>query len=496
MKKRSSGILLHITSLPGKEGIGTLGLQARSFIDFLHSTGQSVWQILPTGPAGAGNSPYLCYSAFAGNPLMIDLELLMSDGLISDKWLTAIPRFNIRQVDFNRVEAWKMPLLRKAFENFQSRPHQLENDYYHFLQEHGWWLNDFALFMAAKEHFGGIAWQGWPDSLRFRQPEGIDAYNAKLKSDVDFHRFVQFCFFRQWHQLKSYAKQKEISILGDLPLYVGTDSADVWSNPEIFMLDDHLQPTYVGGVPPDYFSEEGQLWGNPLFDWSALKKSDYHWWIARIHFNLRMFDRVRIDHFRGLESFWAVEAGAVNAKQGKWLKANGDEMLRILQQQLGELPLVAEDLGIITPEVDQLRNQFNLPGMRVLQFAFASDAANTHLPHNFENNTIVYTGTHDNDTTWSWLQLLPAKEKQLAISYLKPFNRKPVGALIEMAWASAAREAIIPLQDLLELGAEARMNIPGFASGNWGWRMRWSQIRGRHQKFLKEITARYNRLRS
>ncbi len=496
MEKRRSGILLHITSLPGREGIGTLGVHARNFIDFLHDTGQSVWQILPVGPVGAGNSPYLCYSAFAGNPLLIDLEMMMADGLITDKWMQGIPRFNIRQVDFAKVEAWKVPLLRKAFDTFSTDPNHLQPEYIRFLEEHGWWLNDYALFMAAKNHFGGIPWQGWPDTLKFREPEGMEFYREKLKHEIDFNRFVQFCFFRQWHLLRDFAGKKGIQILGDLPLYVGTDSADVWSNTGIFMLDKDLYPTHVGGVPPDYFSNEGQLWGNPVFDWQALASTGYHWWIARIHFNLRMFDRVRIDHFRGLESFWAVEAGASTAIDGTWLEAGGREMLKLLQNQLGSLPLVAEDLGIITPEVDRLRIDFNLPGMRVLQFAFSSDATNTHLPHNFENSTIVYTGTHDNDTTWSWIQLLSKKEKEVVMSYLKPYDRKPTLALIEMAWASAAQESIIPLQDLLELGAEARMNIPGFAQGNWGWRMRWTQIRGRHLKFLRMITERYNRLRS
>ncbi len=496
MEKRRSGILLHITSLPGKEGIGTLGSQARSFIDFLHNTGQSVWQILPVGPVGAENSPYLCYSAFAGNPMLIDLELLMADGLLTDNWMVGIPRFNVRQIDFAKVESWKIPLLRKAFHAFVSRPNHLQLDYNRFLEEHGWWLNDYAMFMAAKSHFGGISWQGWPDDLKYREPEGLDKYRNKLKTEIEFIQFVQFCFFRQWDLLRNYAGQKGIQILGDLPLYVGADSADVWSNTKIFLLGKNLHPTHVGGVPPDYFSAEGQLWGNPVFNWQALKETGYHWWIARMHFNLRMFDRVRIDHFRGLESFWAVEAGASNAMEGVWMKAGGREMLKLLMNQLGYLPLVAEDLGIITPEVDQLRNEFNLPGMRVLQFAFSSDATNTHLPHNFENSTIVYTGTHDNDTTWSWIQLLSRKEKDIALAYLKPYDRRPALALIEMAWASAAVEAIIPLQDLLELGAEARMNIPGFARGNWGWRMRWTQIRGRHLKFLKELTARYNRLRT
>ncbi|GAP70934.1 4-alpha-glucanotransferase [Bacteroidales bacterium 6E] len=493
MKHRISGILLHITSLPSKEGIGTLGVHAMKWIDFLKQSRQTVWQILPLGPVGYAHSPYLCYSAFAGNPLLIDLESLLKEGLIQETHLKGTPRFDIRQVEFDRIEKWKAPLLRKAFQQFRAAKNQFANDYHRFLDENGWWVNDYSLFMSAKFHFGGISWQGWPDELKFRTPEGMEKYRIKLADEIEYRLFEQFIFFRQWSQIHDYAKKQGIRIFGDMPLYVAGDSADVWANTEIFMLDEKLEPTHIGGVPPDYFSETGQLWGNPVYDWDALKKQNYHWWMARIHFNLRMFDLVRIDHFRGLESFWAIPAGSENAISGEWLPAYGHEMLSLLKSQIGDLPLIAEDLGIITPEVDKLRASFNLPGMKVLQFAFTTGPDNDYLPHNYDRNYLVYTGTHDNDTSWAWLHAAGKEEKRRALDYLKPFNRKPVDALIEMAWASVAYMAFIPLQDLLGLGAEARMNIPGLASGNWGWRFRWDQIRGRHQKFLVEINQKYNR---
>ncbi len=494
MNARRSGILLHITSLPGKEGIGTLGDQACKFIDLLADTSQRVWQILPLGPVGYGNSPYLCYSAFAGNPLLIDLFSLKDDGLLEEKDLASMPRFDIRQVEFDRVERWKMSRLKKACTNLTSNPgSSLCSGYGEFLDRHGWWLSDYALFMAARAHFGHITWHGWPDGLKFREQETLDHYREKLHEEIEFHRVMQFLFFSQWQKIRNYASRKGVSIIGDMPLYVGGDSADVWANTDIFRLDGNLFPTHVGGVPPDYFSETGQLWGNPVFDWDRLKEKGYHWWIARIHFSLQMYDSVRIDHFRGLESYWAVPAGEETAINGEWVPAFGSEMLALLREQIGDLPLIAEDLGLITPEVDALRRAFNLPGMKVLQFAFGSDPKNEHLLHNYDTNCLVYTGTHDNDTTWGWLHSLSREEKKPVFSFLKMYDRRPVWALIEMAWSSVAQQAIVPLQDLLELGAEARMNIPGYADGNWGWRFRWDQVRGKHRRFLKEMTARYNR---
>jgi 4-alpha-glucanotransferase len=494
MRNRTSGILLHITSLPGREGIGTLGKNACKWIDFIRETNQRIWQILPLGPVGFANSPYNCFSAFAGNPLMIDLQLLAEEDLLSEKNLMGIPRFDTRNANFQAIEKWKTPLLRKACKNYyETRYDRYAGEYERYLDENGWWLNDYALFMAARTHFGNIPWQSWPDALKYRSGEGMAKYRQKLAPDIDYHIFLQFVFFRQWKRLHDYAKSSGIQILGDMPLYVGADSADVWANTDIFRLDSQLMPTTIAGVPPDYFSETGQLWGNPVFNWEKLREQEYHWWMARIHFNLRMFDLVRIDHFRGLESFWSVPATAENAINGEWLPAGGHEILRLLRSQIGELPLIAEDLGIITPEVEQLRQTFDLPGMKVLQFAFTSDEKNEHLPHNYDTNCLAYTGTHDNDTTWGWLKSAGMEERKMALSYLRMFNRKPAWAMIELAWSSVAKTAIVPLQDLLELGAESRMNIPGVSDGNWGWRFRWEQLRGRHRRFLSEITKRYNR---
>lgn len=493
MNKRSSGILLHVTSLPGREGIGTLGNEAFAWIDLLQETGQRLWQILPLGPAGYGNSPYQCYSAFAGNPLLIDLFMLQEEGLLEEADLQRIPAFDQRQVEFDKIEKWKFPLLRKAFQQFIGETgKKFNHDYERFLDENNWWLADYALFAAAKAHFN-TEWMRWPHPLKFRQPDALVQYRTELSGEIAFRKFLEFCFFRQWKRVKEYAGKRGVHIVGDIPLYVSTDSADVWANPSIFQLDEELNPIRVGGVPPDYFSKSGQLWGNPVFDWERLKADDYSWWIARIHFNLRLFDFVRIDHFRGLESFWSVPADEKTAENGAWVPAHGRAVLKLLRKQIGKLPLVAEDLGLITPEVEKLRDDFNLPGMKVLHFAFLSDEKNEHLPHNYTNNCIVYTGTHDNDTTWAWLHAAEKAEKKRAASYLQHFHRKPAWGLIEMAWASTAVWALTPLQDLLELGAEARMNIPGLANGNWGWRFRTKQLHKKQKRFLSAITKKYNR---
>lgn len=494
MNKRSSGILLHLTSLPGREGIGTMGKNAFAWIDFLRETGQQLWQILPLGPVAYGNCPYQCFSAFAGNPLLIDLHQLEEAGLHQGKELQNIPRFDIRQVDFDKVTRWKMPLLKKAFLRFRDgERRRFEGEYARFCDEHNWWLADYALFMALREALEDKPWQQWPEDIRRREPAALVRYREKLDEACAFHCFLQFFFFRQWQALREYARQNGVRIIGDVPLYVAGDSVDVWANTGIFLLDSDLNPVKVAGVPPDYFSTTGQLWGSPVYDWESLRHQEHHWWLARIHFNLSMFDQVRIDHFRGLEAFWSVPAGEETAIHGEWVAAQGAEMLGILRKQLGDFPLIAEDLGIITPEVERLRDRFNMPGMKVLQFAFTSDESNEHLPHNYTVNSVVYTGTHDNDTAWGWLHEAPEKEKKFAMKYLKSYQWQPVWGLIEMAWASVACMAVTPLQDLLELGAEARMNIPGIAQGNWGWRFRWDQIRGKHRRFLREITGKYNR---
>ncbi len=489
---RNSGVLLHITSLPNSEGIGTLGEDAFRFIDFLEKTGQKIWQILPLGPVGYGNSPYQCYSAFAGNPMLIDLEYVAKEGLLSMEDIEVKPSFHLYKVDFIKVEEWKYPLLQKAFENFKKND-RLFNEYQRFLGEHMWWLKDYALFMAVKKHFNNVIWTEWDKDIKFREKDALDKYTSLLKDEIDFRKFIQFLFFRQWFRLKEYAHSKNVLILGDLPLYVSGDSVDVWANTEIFMLDDELNQLQMGGVPPDYFSETGQLWGNPVFNWDRLAEREFDWWLARLHFNLKLFDRVRVDHFRGLESYWSIPAGEITAIKGEWVPAKGFELLKMFKKQVGDLSLVAEDLGVITDEVEQLRDEFKLPGMKVLQFAFGSDETSHDLPHNYTPNFIAYTGTHDNNTTLGWLRSLEHEEKKMVRRYLGTTGKKAVKNAIELIWASCACTAIIPLQDLLELDEKGRLNTPGTASGNWEWRFKWWQLRNRHSYFLKDITLKYNR---
>ena len=493
MSDRKSGILLHISSLPGKHGIGTFGEDAYRFVDFLKECNQKVWQILPLGPTGYGNSPYQCYSAFAGNPMFIDLEKLVSAGVLTENELGKQPRFSIKKTRFQTVEKWKFPILKKAFCGFQQQFSLFENEYNSFLNKHAWWLNDYAFFMAAKQYFKHNSWLNWPNEIKFRKTEAIQNLQKDLSEDIEFRKFLQFMFFRQWYQLKEYANMQGVEIMGDLPLYVSTDSVDVWANTGIFLLNEKLHPKEVGGVPPDYFSENGQLWGNPVYNWTKLKKTEYHWWLARLHFNLTLFDSVRIDHFRGLESFWSVPAGEQTAINGKWVPANGFELLQKFKEQIGYLPLIAEDLGVITPEVERMRDSFRLPGMKVLQFAFLSDAANTNLPHNFLENFVVYTGTHDNNTTLGWLKNTNGFERKMVMKYLPGTSRSGVKRIMEMAWSANAKMAVMPMQDFLMLGEKARMNTPGTAKGNWEWRFKWKQVKERRKKFLKELTVKYNR---
>ena len=492
MTNRKSGILLHITSLPGQEGVGKLGKEAYAFVDFLEESGQKLWQILPLGPVGAGNSPYQCYSAFAGNPVLIDLELLLEEDLLNVADFQTLPSFKKTKVEFDKVSTWKSSMLKKAFQQFQENKFDyFRDEYYHFLDEHSWWLNDYALFISAREYFGGLHWSEWDRGIKFREPEAITNLSEKLEQQIAFEKFVQFMFFRQWHRLKRYANDKGIQIVGDVPLYVSGDSSDVWTNTDIFLLDDELNPTDVGGVPPDYFSETGQLWGNPVFNWQRLKERNYDWWMARLHFNLNMFNLVRIDHFRGLESFWSVSADEETAINGRWVSAHGYEMLSLIKSQVGVLPFIAEDLGIITPEVDILREHFNLPGMKVLQFAFTTDATNRDLPHNYERNYVVYSGTHDNNTSLGWLNAVEGEEKKLVEKYVSKENA--TRHIMEMALASVADTAILPMQDVLELDEKSRMNTPGTATGNWGWRFQWKQLKEGQKTFLKEATEKYNR---
>jgi len=490
--KRSSGILLHISSLPGDEGIGSLGKDAFQFVDFLALTKQKIWQILPLGPVGYGNSPYQCYSAFAGNPMFIDVQKLVDDRLLSKLSVTE-HHFKSKRVEFEKVEEWKMVLFREAFSGFRKHFERYKDEYYTFMSHNSWWLDDYALFRSLKSKHHETVWNTWEKNLVIRDRHTIQEAFKELHSEIDFHRFLQFIFFRQWYKLKAYANKKGIRIIGDIPLYVSYDSVDVWANQDIFLLDKNSKPTQVGGVPPDYFSETGQLWGNPVFDWERVAERDFDWWLARIHFNLRMFDQVRVDHFRGLESFWAVPIEEETAIIGEWLPAKGYELFRKLKEEMGNLEVIAEDLGVITPEVEKLRDDFGLPGMKILQFAFSDDATNENLPHNYTSNFLVYTGTHDNDTSLGWFNSIDKKERKFLHKYIAGRGKQFVENFIEQAWSSVAHTAIIPMQDFLGLDTDARMNTPGVAAGNWDWRFTWPQIRLNHRVFLKKITEKYNR---
>lgn len=492
--ERSSGVLMHLSSLPNKYGIGTLGKDAYEFVDFLAETNQRLWQILPIGPTGYGNSPYQSYSVFAGNLLFISLERLVEEGLLQDEQLQQLPEMSAQKVEYDLVLTEKSALLREAYESFKLNFDDWKEDYYTFLGEHSWWLTDYALFRALKSVDEELCWNEWPDELKKKDPHAIDMALLEQDAEVNYHRFVQFIFFRQWFQLKNYANSKGILIFGDLPLYVSMDSSDVWGNQDIFMLDQEGEMTHVGGVPPDYFSETGQYWGCPVFDWDRLAEREYDWWAARIHFNLRMFDLVRIDHFRGLESFWSIPATEETAINGEWVPAKGFEMLSLLKSQLGYLPVIAEDLGIITPEVEALRDAFELPGMKVLQFAFAGDETDVNLPHNYGTNFAVYTGTHDNDTTLGWLKEASKDERKSLKNYYKGNWSTMHHNLLESAWASVAKIAIVPMQDLLELDGKHRMNTPGTVANNWEWRMEWKMLKKTQRDFLADLTKKYNRV--
>ncbi len=494
---RQSGILLHISSLPSAFGVGDFGDEAYRFVDKLSDNGFSVWQILPLGPHGPGNSPYQAYSAYAGDVLFISPAELVKWGLLSSDDIA--PPFQVDNdvVEYETVTSWKEALIDKCWCGIMrgsDKHSQLKGEFDAFQQEHNWWLNDYALYSFFKKENGGRSWENWPHEIKKRRSDFLKLILHKNSGDLQFEKFKQFLFFKQWFRLKEYAHQKGVRIFGDLPLYVSYDSADVWSNQSLFLLDEDGKPEIVGGVPPDYFSENGQLWGNPVYNWDKLKHDEYHWWIARIYFNLHLFDLVRVDHFRGLESFWAIPASAETAKTGSWQKANGFDFLKILKSRMPDLPVIAEDLGEITRDVEDLRDYFNLPGMKVLQFAFSSDEKNIHLPHNYSTNNVVYTGTHDNNTLKGWWKSLPNADKNRVKSYCGLTNRKKITSqLIEMAWASVAEMAIVPMQDILHLDEEARMNIPGTMVQNWQWRYNKRKERKSHWTFMKQLNKKYNR---
>jgi 4-alpha-glucanotransferase len=494
---RSSGILLHPTSLPGRYGIGDLGLEAYQFVDFLARSAQQLWQILPLSPTGLGNSPYMSFSTMAGNPLLISLDVLKENGLLNEGDLLEVPDFPLEQVDFERVTAWKMPLLRKACQNFAQKANRIQQkEFEGFCRGKAGWLEDYALFMALSEAQEGAIWTDWSSELRHRQAEVLAQCRHELKGEIYLHKFLQFEFFRQWSELKRYANDQNIQIIGDLPIYVAHNSADVWSHPEIFKLDPKTgEPTEIAGVPPDYFSATGQLWGNPIYDWEQLEATNFDWWVRRIREILSHVDLIRIDHFRGLEAYWSVPAGEETAMNGKWVKAPGYALFNAIQKRLGSLPIIAEDLGTITPEVEALRDRFEFPGMKILQFAFGSDANNPYLPFNVTPNSIIYTGTHDNNTSIGWYCENASDDERLRLrQYLGCASTDTiVWDLIRLALSSVANQAIIPLQDVLSLGSDARMNTPSKGDGNWIWRYRSEALTEECSNRLREMVMIYGR---
>lgn len=469
--KRSSGILLPISSLPSPYGIGTMGKSAFEFVDFLAKANQSWWQILPVGPTSYGDSPYQSFSTFAGNPYFVDLELLCEDGLLDRSELDAIDWGDkADKVDYSKIYSNRFDVLRKAaYIGIERDKEAFEQ----FITENDSWLPDYALYMSVKKHFEMKAWTEWPDAeIRLHKPEAVGKYNEMLSSDVEFYEYIQFLFFRQWNKLLSYAHDKGIGIIGDLPIYVAMDSADVWANPECFHLDEDNYPVEVSGVPPDYFCEDGQLWGNPLYNYSKMREDGYSWWIRRIDGAAKLYDILRIDHFRGFESFWAVPAGAETAKGGRWVKGPGMDLVGRLTSWFSNVQFIAEDLGFLTPEVHQLLNDSGLPGMKVLEFAFDSREPSNYLPHTYSPNCVCYVGTHDNTPLMAWFDEADKDDVEFAVRYLGLNNEEGLcKGIIRGGMSSVSDLFIAQMQDYLELGAESRMNTPGVSAGNWQWRM-------------------------
>lgn len=493
---RKSGILLHPTSLPGPLGIGDLGPAAFAFVDFLVAAGQSHWQVMPLGPTGYGDSPYQNLSAFAGNPMLISLELLIKDGLLSADDLATMPVFPPGKVDFEALLPWKKALLKLSFDRFQggAAPH-LRQELGTFGANHHHWVNDYALFAALKEHHGGEPWNKWDAPLRRRDPAALAKASQELRAKIQFQVYLQFLFDRQWSALRAYATSHKITLIGDIPIFVAYDSADVWSNPEQYWLDEEGQLLYVAGVPPDYFSKTGQRWGNPLYRWDAMQRRGYDWWIARFRALLGRVDIVRLDHFRGFAAYWEIPAEEDTAINGRWVTGPGRALFDAVFGALGSFPIIAEDLGVITPDVEALRDGLGLPGMRILQFAFGGTQEAPYLPHNHVPNCVVYTGTHDNDTTAGWWKDASPAEHQHLSEYLghTPTQESISWDLTRLALSSTADTVLLPMQDLLSLGSDARMNTPSRPSGNWGWRLLEDALTLTLAKKLKALTLLYGR---
>ena len=488
---RESGVLMHITSLPGPYGVGTMGEQAYRFVDFLKRAGQSCWQLLPLTPTGFGDSPYQSCSAFAGNPYLIDLDLLVKQGLLQPgEPETVCWGDDITRVDYGRLYENRLTLLRRAYARFTD---QAALDA--FCLECSDWLPDFALYMALKESQDGKAWYDWPDALKRRDPEAMWQARQQYKQDIAFYCFVQYLFYSQWKTLRDYAHQNGVCLMGDVPIYVPLDSVEVWSDPELFQLDGELNPTAVAGCPPDAFSEDGQLWGNPLYRWEAMKKDSYRWWLRRLSAAENLYDRVRLDHFRGFEAYWSVPFGETTARNGKWVKGPGMEFFAVLKKHLPRLQLIAEDLGFLTPEVPALRDAAGLPGMKVLQFAFDSEEPSDYLPHKYNKSTVCYIGTHDNMTLRQWLEEAPQTTLERAKDYMGLTEQEGYAwGVIRTALGSVSDLCILQLQDVLELDGSARMNFPGTTGGNWTWRTLPDSFSDALADRLRTLTCRYGRI--
>jgi 4-alpha-glucanotransferase len=492
---RASGILFHPTSLPGPFGIGDLGPEAYAWVDFVRSSRTRLWQVLPLGPTGYGDSPYQCFSSFAGNPLLISPTRLVEHGFLTAGDTADPPDFPTGKVDYGWVIPWKFDLLDRAFDRFrESPPPGRAGEFAAFEEEERFWLDDFGLFMAIKESRGGGPWTEWDRPLRTRDPEALAEAARALASDIERHKFRQYLFFLQWRELKAHADAAGIAVIGDIPIFVAPDSSDVWGNPDLFHLDGEGRPSVVAGVPPDYFSETGQLWGNPQYDWERHAATGYGWWIKRIAAVLEMVDIVRIDHFRAFADYWEIPAGSETAETGRWLEGPGAPFFEAVRAALGDLPIIAEDLGELSPKVPELRDRFDLPGMKILQFAFDDDMTNDFLPHNYDKPCVAYTGTHDNDTTIGWWRQAPEHERSFAVDYL---DLDPDGDIarqfIEAVWASPAMFAIAPLQDFLSLGPEARMNTPGTTGGSWQWRIRHGEVDDALAARIADLNQRHDR---
>lgn len=491
---RASGILLHPTSLPGAFGIGDLGDAALRWIDFLSDTNQTLWQLMPLGYTGYGDSPYQSFSAFAGDPLLISPERLHHDGFLTAADLKHAPAFPAEKVDYGPVITWKMGLLHQAYRRFKEAATADQRAAFQtFAQANAHWLDDFALFMALKQAHGGAAWNTWEPELKRREPAALAEWTAKLAEGIEEHKFYQWQFFTQWERVKAYANERNIKVIGDVPIFVAYDSDDVWANAGLFDLDADGNPRHVAGVPPDYFSATGQLWGNPLYNWEAMADAGYAWWIERFRAALKAYDIIRIDHFRGFEAYWSIPFGDKTAVNGQWVKGPGRDLFLAVKAQLGDLPIIAEDLGLLTADVIALRDAMEFPGMKILQFAFGTDPRQEYLPHNYAPNCVVYSGTHDNDTWVGWFATASEAEKGYLLRYVGGDGSDIHWAVIRLAWGSIADMAIVPLQDVLGLGSEARMNTPGVAAGNWGWRYHADALTPEVASQLKALTYDYGR---